>query len=73
MVAGFYRRGAQFVLTGRPRHAHGLSPYRRYLAHLASSLPGMTIREQFEGPYNDFLQIPLQPLGDNLESTTYAA
>jgi len=31
----------------------------------------MTEQEQFEAPYFDYLQVPLQPLQDNLESRTY--
>merc|ERR1719330_1395082 len=31
----------------------------------------MTEQEQFELPYHDYLQAPLQPLQDDLESETY--
>jgi protein arginine N-methyltransferase 5 len=34
-------------------------------------VPPLSEQEQFEAPYFDFLQVPLQPLQDNLESRTY--
>ena len=36
-----------------------------------SKLPANTLEMQFEAPYRDYLQAPLQPLMDNLESQTY--
>jgi protein arginine N-methyltransferase 5 len=72
LIVRYYERGAQFVITGKPRHPNGLLPYQMYLPHLckkSSSIP--TEREHFESPFYDYLQIPLQPLGDNLESSTY--
>jgi len=72
VVVRFYERGVQFVLTGRPRHPNGLLPYQMYLVHLCNkSASTPSYREQFESPFYDYLQIPLQPLGDNLESQTY--
>jgi len=33
-------------------------------------MPDVTDQEEFENPYLDYLQMPLQPLADNLESQT---
>ena len=58
----------QVMVTGRPRHAHGRIVYLQYLQHLAGQIPPRTQEEHYESPYLDFLQAPLQPLMDNLES-----
>ena len=72
LVVRFYERGVQFVLTGKSRHANGFLPYQMYLVHLCKkSASRPSYRDQFESPFYDYLQIPLQPLGDNLESQTY--
>merc|ERR1712216_1012826 len=48
-----------------------ITPYLNYVARLFQSRPAPTPAEQFELPYHDYLQAPLQPLQDNLESQTY--
>lgn len=45
--------------------------YLIYLRHLHKNLPPPTPMEEFGKGYEDFLQKPLQPLSDNLESKTY--
>lgn len=47
------------------------SKYLHYIARLFQSRPALTPQEQFELPYHDYLQAPLQPLQDDLESQTY--
>ncbi|CAG8446554.1 9825_t:CDS:10 [Dentiscutata heterogama] len=55
-----------------PNHASGgLSAYQEYVHHLHRTMPELTPVEQFALGYHDFLQSPLQPLMDNLESSTY--
>ncbi|CAG8462718.1 31176_t:CDS:10 [Gigaspora margarita] len=49
----------------------GLSAYQEYVHYLNRTMPELTPVEQFALGYNDFLQSPLQPLMDNLESSTY--
>lgn len=72
LVVRFYERNVQLILSGRPRHANGLLPYQMYLTHLCQkSASLLTFQEEFEMPFFDYLQVPLQPLGDNLESQTY--
>lgn len=46
-------------------------PHLRYLRHLQNNQPSRTILERFGQGYQDYLQSPLQPLTDNLESITY--
>jgi type II protein arginine methyltransferase len=63
-----------FALTGRAHKVKGGDGYRpfvQYLAHLFGKMPGASEAETFEAPYYDYLQAPLQPLSDNLESQTY--
>jgi hypothetical protein len=42
----------------------------QYLDHVRSRLFPMNEQDRFESPYYDYLQAPLQPLMDNLESQT---
>lgn len=61
----------QVVISGAPRHANGHFAYCDYIRHLHSQMPRLSEKEEFESPYYDYLQAPLQPLMDNLESQTY--
>jgi hypothetical protein len=45
--------------------------YVDYVRHLWTSRPPLDDTQAFESPFYDYLQIPLQPLADNLESNTY--
>lgn len=73
-------RKAQFVICGRPSApplivaqsgGDAYAPYLQFLVHVLKATTTLTIREDFESPYYDLLQAPLQPLMDNLESQTY--
>lgn len=46
-------------------------PHLSYLKYLQRSQPARTMIERFGSGYQDYLQSPLQPLTDNLESVTY--
>ena len=46
-------------------------PHLAYLRHLSHNPPPPTTIEKFGSGYQDYLQSPLQPLTDNLESITY--
>ncbi|RYY38873.1 hypothetical protein EON62_00135 [archaeon] len=70
----------QFLLRGRPDPSFmtpgtdacgGLQRYVEYITHILRKVPTLTEQEQFEAPFLDYLQAPLQPLMDNLESQTY--
>lgn len=47
------------------------TPHLSYLRYLQRNQPPKTIIERFGGGFQDYLQSPLQPLTDNLESITY--
>lgn len=75
-VRALYAQRVQFILQGRAvlggtAGASPYTPYVQYLHHILMSLPGHTEKDEFESPYYDYLQAPLQPLMDNLESSTY--
>ncbi|KAJ3175875.1 hypothetical protein HDU87_005703 [Geranomyces variabilis] len=52
-------------------HKGGLGAYQQYIRHLHRMRPELDIVDQFATGYHDYLQSPLQPLMDNLESATY--
>lgn len=47
------------------------TPHLSYLRYLQHHQPPRTMLERFGSGYQDYLQAPLQPLTDNLESITY--
>ncbi|KAF2747247.1 protein arginine N-methyltransferase HSL7 [Sporormia fimetaria CBS 119925] len=47
------------------------TPHLSYLRYLQRNQPPKTMIERFGGGFQDYLQSPLQPLSDNLESITY--
>ncbi|KAF2680016.1 protein arginine N-methyltransferase HSL7 [Lentithecium fluviatile CBS 122367] len=47
------------------------TPHLSYLRHLQRHQPPKSQLERFGGGFQDYLQSPLQPLTDNLESITY--
>eukprot|EP00741_Cyanophora_paradoxa_P021378 tig00021350_g20637.t1 len=70
-ISSFFKYKVSVVVTGKTKHPEGVRAYQNYLSYLLSRAPAPTEQEQFEGPYLDYLQAPLQPLQDNLESQTY--
>lgn len=55
----------------QPKKPRDLTPHLSYIRHLQRTQPAQTIIDRFAAGYQDFLQSPLQPLTDNLESITY--
>lgn len=49
----------------------GSTSYLLYARHLVKIRPKPSSIEAYSEGYNDLLQLPLQPLADNLESSTY--
>ncbi len=49
----------------------GPTPHLEYLRKLQQKQPPKTVLQRFGAGYQDYLQSPLQPLSDNLESVTY--
>jgi len=47
------------------------TPHLSYLRYLQKNQPPESVIERFGSGYKDYLQAPLQPLADNLESITY--
>ena len=57
--------------TAPDTSAAALACYVQYVHHLHRTTEPLTEQENFEKGYRDYLQAPLQPLFDNLESQTY--
>lgn len=53
------------------RRASEPVPHLRYMRHLQQTQPARPAIERFGQGYQDYIQSPLQPLTDNLESVTY--
>jgi protein arginine N-methyltransferase 5 len=59
-----------FTITN-PGDNHELKSYHDYLSFLFRKMGAVSDQDQAESEYRDYLQAPLQPLQDNLESATY--
>lgn len=70
LIKKFSALEVQFILTGANRYS-SISFYHNYLDYLWKSCQLNGPVEQFARGYEDYLQCPLQPLMDNLESQTY--
>jgi protein arginine N-methyltransferase 5 len=66
-----FRTKTQFILRGVATHKNGHGSYLQYLMYLWNQKAPLSEQELQEAPYLDYLQAPLQPLMDNLESQTY--
>eukprot|EP00111_Clytia_hemisphaerica_P007903 TCONS_00022950-protein len=69
VVSAFFKQNVQFIISGAPLHKN-IVYYYQYLDHLYKKRQTDFV-EQFSKGYEDYLQTPLQPLMDNLESQTY--
>ncbi|XP_076622619.1 protein arginine N-methyltransferase 5 [Colletes latitarsis] len=69
LVKRFAMLEVQFILTGANRHQN--INYYNYLEYLWKGCQTGGPVERFARGYEDYLQCPLQPLMDNLESQTY--
>nr|CAG4640678.1 EOG090X028A [Eulimnadia texana] len=69
-VRRFLRQKAQILVSGSLRHQH-YKHYQQYLDHLWQVGFEEDPLQRFAHGYEDYLQFPLQPLMDNLESQTY--
>lgn len=68
LMMQLFRYNIQYYLSGRARHRGRFLPYVQYMHFLYGKREAVSA---FETPYLDYLQAPLQPLMDNLESQTY--
>ena len=57
--------------SGKPQEKRDRLSYLRYLRWFQGQQPGKSDIEVQSAGYHDYLQAPLQPLTDNLESVTY--
>lgn len=64
-------QAAQSEYKNRKKRKDDPTPHLSYIRHLQKKQPPRTILERFGAGYQDYLQAPLQPLTDNLESITY--
>ena len=73
VVKQFYPLRVQFIIEGR-NCGHDMRYYQQYLDHLfrqEEEAVNCDPLKKYASGYEDFLQNPLQPLMDNLESGTY--
>lgn len=72
VVQKFMALNVQVIITGYHRHSSvSFKTYLQYIQHLKSKMPSLTPIEEHSKGFEDYLQDPLQPLMDNLESGTY--
>ncbi|XP_058872840.1 protein arginine N-methyltransferase 5 [Acipenser ruthenus] len=72
IIFRLFKLDAQFIFTGSNRHSDKeFRSYLQYLQYLNENRPAPNSYEVFAKGYEDYLQSPLQPLMDNLESQTY--
>ncbi|KAF1999527.1 protein arginine N-methyltransferase HSL7 [Amniculicola lignicola CBS 123094] len=62
---------AQVSKNSKAKSKNDPTPHLSYLRYLQRNQPPKNVFERFGGGYQDYLQSPLQPLTDNLESITY--
>lgn len=60
-----------FAMSDVVGEGAGVDPRVAYVAQLFQSRPPPSVMDRFEHTHLDFLQAPLQPLENNLESQTY--
>lgn len=71
VLTRLFKYNVQVLLRGTPKHSNGRKAYQQYISWLWEKSPALSELERYEKPYWDYLQSPLQPLMDNLESQTY--
>ena len=70
--SAFLQLDCQIIVSGSPKHPEkGMKAYQQYMEHLWSQQDAPDQVTLFAKGYEDYLQCPLQPLKDNLESQTY--
>jgi len=70
LVRRFFKLNVQFIISGGVIHKN-IMYYYQYLDHLYNTRDVGDSVAQFAKGYEDYLQTPLQPLMENLESQTY--
>jgi protein arginine N-methyltransferase 5 len=71
VVRRMLKRRPQIIVRAESQIATQLAHFEQYIRHLERTQPPPNACEAFAVGYQDYLQSPLQPLMDNLESSTY--
>lgn len=66
-----FRLKSQIIVHGADLCGKGMDAYQKYVYHMYDTRPHLSVYQNFSSGYEDFLQIPLQPLKDNLDNSTY--
>ncbi|CAH8841351.1 unnamed protein product [Trichobilharzia szidati] len=72
VIHRFFKLNIQVMLTGACRNDKGYVAYQQYISWLWKSQDAPDLYEEQSKGLEDQLQEPLQPLRDNLSSTTYS-
>jgi type II protein arginine methyltransferase len=75
LIQKFFSAKLHVILSGKSKHDGSMAGYVEYLRYLKSKhdkSKELSFADKFTAGYRDTLQAPLQPLMDNLESSTYA-
>jgi len=71
LILKFLKHNVQIIFSGIPLHQNGYVEYKNYIRFIYKNSIKETNVDEYTNPYNDYLQIPLQPCSDNLASQTY--
>ena len=71
VVKRAFEHKAQIIIHGQDNHNWGVDAYQKYIYHLYETREPMSVYNDFSMGYEELLQIPLQPLKDNLDNATY--
>jgi protein arginine N-methyltransferase 5 len=74
LVRKLFKHTNQYIISdifNEPLEKNGLPSYQQYIRHLFRTQDQLSDIEKLAVDYEDYLQTPLQPLMNNLESMTY--
>lgn len=72
LMSSLFKLECQVIIDGKRSCSQGnVHVYHQYINYLYHNVPPTGQYESFSRGYEDYLQSPLQPLMDNLESSTY--
>ena len=71
LIKRSFKNKVQVLLHGKDEQGQGMDAYQKYIYHLYETQEPLSVYEDFSRGYEELLQIPLQPLKDNLDNNTY--
>ena len=71
LISNSFKKKVQVIVHGEDIHGLGMDAYQKYIYHLYENKEPSSVYEEFSRGYEELLQIPLQPLKDNLDNSTY--